>query len=219
MEPLRTKLKANTNGFYKPVHVELQPKYKRRSKTAPMELTAKIPVSRFKKVKFYKAGEDPSKGLLLKKNKPRDPRFDKLSGTYNEHLFKLSYKFLDDYRVSELAQLQEELRTAQDSESRRLVQRAINKKKEEVRQLDRKQREHAVKKELEGRTKEAVKQGKQPFFFNKKLVKMLAAKKQLEELKQQGSLEAFTAKRQKRERTKEAKKIREVVGRKVKRVE
>jgi hypothetical protein len=64
-----------------------------------------------------------------------------------------------------------------------------------------------VKKELEGQTKEAVEQGKQLFFFNNKLVKMLA-KNQLEELKQQGSLEAFTAMRQKRERTKEAKKIR-----------
>mmetsp|Transcript_9877 Transcript_9877/g.19585 ORF Transcript_9877/g.19585 Transcript_9877/m.19585 type:complete len:223 (+) Transcript_9877:3309-3977(+) len=209
-QSLRSLLKANTNGYYKPVHVDNIPRFKRNSKTAPIELTSKIPVSRFKKIKFYKQGEDPTKGILLKKHKSRDPRFDNISGTYNEHFFKLSYKFLDDNRQRELAELKEELKASRDPEERKLVQRALNKKKEEIRQLEMKQREQSIKKDLEHTTKEAVKHGKQPYFFKSKIVKMMAAKQHLEELKNKGELEDFTAKRMKRERSKDAKKIRAV---------
>lgn len=42
-------------------------------------------------------------GPMMLKKKPvtRDPRFDDLSGTYNEEQFKRSYKFIDRLKAKE----------------------------------------------------------------------------------------------------------------------
>lgn len=62
-------------------------KMKRSSKNHPLEITSKRQVARFKNV------------VEVKKKRLVDPRFDSLSGRFNEDLFAKSYAFLDEYKV------------------------------------------------------------------------------------------------------------------------
>lgn len=57
----------------------------------------------------------------------RDPRFDSLSGTFNQELFEKSYSFLDDYRKSEAEAIRAELRKEKDEERKRKLQSLLTK--------------------------------------------------------------------------------------------
>jgi ribosomal RNA-processing protein 36 len=50
--------------------------------------------------------------------KSRDPRFDSLSGKFNEDLFQKSYSFVEDYKQEELNELNEQLRKEKDPEEK-----------------------------------------------------------------------------------------------------
>lgn len=60
---------------------------KRKSKHAPMEVSSKISISRLREV------------VPVKRKRARDPRFDPLSGQFNEAAFERAYEFLDGYEV------------------------------------------------------------------------------------------------------------------------
>ena len=67
----------------------------------PAELSSKRPVGRFRQV------VNPAQHA-----KPRDPRFDDLSGTLNEELFDKSYAWLWEQRETEIKSLSRKLRKA-----------------------------------------------------------------------------------------------------------
>jgi ribosomal RNA-processing protein 36 len=48
----------------------------------------------------------------------RDPRFDSLSGKFNEDLFHKSYSFVEEYKQEELKEINEQLRKEQDPEEK-----------------------------------------------------------------------------------------------------
>jgi hypothetical protein len=54
-----------------------------------------------------------------------DPRFNPLSGKFNEDLFRKSYAFLDDLKREEVQRLREELQEATSEERRDMIRRAI----------------------------------------------------------------------------------------------
>lgn len=47
--------------------------------------------------------------------KARDPRFDNLSGKYNEDLFKKSYKFLAEMEENEMNMIQDKIKKTKNS--------------------------------------------------------------------------------------------------------
>ena len=73
-------------------------RFKRPSKHAPKEISSKIPAAKMKKIKFSTSEGDSTNENTTKKTKPRDPRFEKYSGNFNQGLFEASYSFLDEYR-------------------------------------------------------------------------------------------------------------------------
>lgn len=55
----------------------------------------------------------------------RDPRFEKLSGHFNQDLFEKSYAFLDDYKKSEQDLLRQQIKKAKNPERREELQQLL----------------------------------------------------------------------------------------------
>jgi len=75
---------------------------KRDNRNRPQEVTSKRPVGRFLQV------------VQPIKKKSRDPRFDELSGKFNQDSFDKAYSFLDDYRKDEMEQLKKKMGKIKD---------------------------------------------------------------------------------------------------------
>ncbi|KAI9595318.1 hypothetical protein BDF19DRAFT_496140 [Syncephalis fuscata] len=99
-------------------------------KHRPIEVTSKKPVGRFRQV------------VESDKKKSRDPRFDRLSGHFNEDLFQKAYGFIDEYRQSELQQMKQELRKTKRPEQAESLQQTIKRlESKEASRLDTKRRQ------------------------------------------------------------------------------
>ncbi|CAG8489456.1 13197_t:CDS:2 [Ambispora gerdemannii] len=127
----------------------------------PIEISSKKPISRFRQVV-----EIPSK-------KRRDPRFDNLSGKFNEDLFEKSYNFLDNYKKNELETIKEQIRRAKDPNTRDELQKLLIKMQsrintEHIARQKKQLRRGVKKKELE-----LVSKGKKPFYLKKSAEKEL----------------------------------------------
>ncbi|CAG8516257.1 2700_t:CDS:2 [Paraglomus occultum] len=84
----------------------------------PTEISSKKPVGVFRQIV-----EVPSK-------KHRDPRFDSLSGKFNEDLFEKTYSFINEYKEIEIKELQELLRKERDPEEIEKLSRLLDKMRE-----------------------------------------------------------------------------------------
>ncbi|CAG8512064.1 23121_t:CDS:2 [Dentiscutata erythropus] len=93
-----------------------------RRKHRPMEISSKKPVGRFRQII-----EIPSH---IKKR--RDPRFDDLSGKFNEDLFEKSYSFLNEYKRSEIEEVKKSISKERDPEEKQKLQQLLNKLKLEL---------------------------------------------------------------------------------------
>ena len=190
-QPLKQLLKSQ------PANPQVFP---RKSKHAPKELPSNKPVGRHKRVEFFKPGEDPDKGVFVKKRKGRDPRFEKHAGKFNQDMFDKAYAFINEYREEELAELQ----TALAQKGSEQLVALVAKKKQELERVKMQKRTQKVKRSLYAQEREKVKQGKKPFYFNKKLIRMRAMQEKMQELKESGGLRKYLKKKRKREQSREA---------------
>ena len=77
---------------------EKQPRPKKRAGDAPAEMTSKKPVSWVREVVH-----------VPRRAATRDPRFDNLSGHFNNGLYRASYRFLEDMRADDEQRLRDEV--------------------------------------------------------------------------------------------------------------
>ena len=182
-------------------------KFKRLNKHSPKEISSKIPASKIKKISFLKPGEDAATGTYIKKEKSRDPRFDKFSGHFNQGLFEASYSFLDENKEEELRQLGEALQNSSNPEEKEKLRRIYLKKKQEITRDRDTKRELKVKRELMKKERDKVKEGKKSFFLKKGLIKQLARDEKITELKETGEYEEYSRKKRKREISYEKSKL------------
>lgn len=130
-------------------------KFKRDNKNRPREESAKKQVSRFREI------------IPVKKNQPRDPRFDSLCGEFNEKAFKNSYSFLTEVKENDLEKLKKELQNEEDPKQikkiKYLIQRLENQLREERRKKEKEEKEKEEKEEIST----AIKSGQKPNFKKK----------------------------------------------------
>ncbi|CAJ0875570.1 14503_t:CDS:2 [Entrophospora sp. SA101] len=130
---------------------------KRSSKHRPMEITSKKAVGRFRQVV-----ELPNN---IKKN--RDPRFDNLSGKFNEGLFEKSYEFIEEYKKSEINEISKRIEKEKDIEEKQKLQQLLDKMKSKLI----KEQDHRYKRQLKNERKkkelELVGKGKNPYFLKR----------------------------------------------------
>ncbi|KAF7728391.1 hypothetical protein EC973_006199 [Apophysomyces ossiformis] len=128
---------------------------KRTNKHSPMEMSSKKAVSRLREV------------VTTASVKRRDPRFDKLSGSFNQDLFEKSYTFLEEYKSSEMNMLREQLRKEKDPEEREKLERLLTKMVSQESSAREAKRKKELARERKKTEAELVKQGKQPYFLKR----------------------------------------------------
>jgi hypothetical protein len=165
----------------------------RKSKHAPRELSAHFPVSRFKRISFGSK----------RRETPRDPRFQRYAGHFNQHFFEQSYGFIGDYLQNEVTDLKAALKDEHDPEARMSLQRTLNRKKEAVRRREDRSLMQQAKKKLKDQERHLVQHGKAPFFAKRRVIRMTAMKLRLEQLQSEGQLEHYEARKRKRSNQKD----------------
>ncbi|KAJ2863905.1 rRNA biogenesis protein rrp36 [Coemansia asiatica] len=169
----------------------------RNSKKMPAVMSAKRPVSRFRQV------------VGTEKQQTRDPRFDNLSGHFNEDLFEKSYAFLDEQRQQEIEDMRKQvqrLKNKNPHEAER-IQLAINSMQSQMATKAQKKRVQEIKRRHRVKEVEAVKQGKQPYFLKKKDLRDLEVAQKFVQLKGSSKLDGFLEKRRKRNATKDHRRM------------
>ena len=139
-------------------------------KGAPVEMGSKKPVSRFRVV------------VPLAKRKGCDPRFEALSGQFNQDMFDKAYAFVGEKREDEIKKLKDQMKKLKNKEKRDLLQ-------DELKELQRVQQAEAAAKDNRARLQErrrdersAVEHGKKPFFLKKSDERVLNLARRYQEL-------------------------------------
>ena len=132
------------------------PSHARSSKHAPAVQSSKRMVSRKRKV------------VDVKKPVFRDPRFENISGPQpDENTVGRRYSFLNDYRASEMAELQTTIKkTKSEDEKERLKKKLLSMESQEQTRT-RKEEQQNVVRDHRKKEKVLIKQGKQPFYLKK----------------------------------------------------
>jgi len=167
----------------------------KKKTSAPEEVSSKIKKFR------------PRNVVELNRRRKRDPRFDDLSGTYNEKQFEQSYEFLNDIRTKEFDSVKKQLKKEKDvdkkAEMHKLLTRMKQQNKAKEDGVKRRDKESERKKEEQA----LVGQGKKPFYMKKSEKRKLELAEKYKELKSSGQLEKYLSKKRKRNATKEKKKL------------
>eukprot|EP00271_Cylindrocystis_brebissonii_P017525 TRINITY_DN4594_c0_g1_i1.p1 TRINITY_DN4594_c0_g1~~TRINITY_DN4594_c0_g1_i1.p1 ORF type:complete len:305 (-),score=111.28 TRINITY_DN4594_c0_g1_i1:740-1654(-) len=169
---------------------------KRLNKNRPTEVTSKKPVPRFRAVI-----EAPAK-------RPIDPRFESLSGQLDERRFRSAYGFLYSEQLPQEKERLKKLLAKEKSAARREEHKeAIKKIDQQLGNEARRKKEEAKSAEMKKQQREAIKAGKRPFFLKKSEQRRQALIEKYQELKASGKLEAFLAKRRRKNASREHKKV------------
>ncbi|KAJ1724237.1 rRNA biogenesis protein rrp36 [Coemansia erecta] len=165
----------------------------RDSKKMPAMMSSKRPVSRFRQV------------VQTDRPQTRDPRFDGLSGNYNEDLFEKSYAFLDKQRDTELDEMRQQANKlkSKDPEEAARIQLAIDSMQSQRAAKQQKKNTQELKRRHRANEMEAVKQGKTPYFLKKRDLKTLEVAEKFNKLKDSSKLDGYLEKRRKRNATKD----------------
>ena len=170
--------------------------FKRENKQRPREMSSKKQVGRLRNVTSS-----------AKPNTRRDPRFDPNCGEFDDKLFKYNYKFVNKYKANDLAFLKAQLHEEEDGERRQSIKYLIQRTENQMRQL----KNDRVKEESERAEREEkrslLKQGIKPQYVSKSKQREQELVKKYEILKEKGGLDKYINKKQKKNMSKDRKKI------------
>lgn len=143
---------------------------------------------------------------LVKRPKPRDPRFedyatlDKPKASHYSFVTKLREQEIENYR--KLLK-----RDDLDEEQKKEIQRRMSKLITVQTMKKRAVEEAQIRKELEEQESKLIEQGKKPYYYSKGKIKQLVAKKRFLEMKEKGSLEKYLKRKKRKLESKDAKMI------------
>ncbi|CAO2819972.1 unnamed protein product [Amaranthus hypochondriacus] len=188
-------LKARGDGSIS-LHQKLksETRSKRANKNRPMEVSSKKPVSRFREV------------IQVPKKVIRDPRFESLCGEFDEERFKKKYNFIYEENLpAEKEELKKLLGSSKDPEVIQELKDRISWIDKQMRSNSSKLRETQILSEHKRRMREAVKQGKRPFYLKKSDIRKQLHVEKYDKLKASGKLDSFIEKKRKRNAAKDHK--------------
>jgi ribosomal RNA-processing protein 36 len=168
--------------------------FNRSSKHAPTEISSKKAVSRRREV------------VPVPKRDYRDPRFEPTAGQVDDSKTRKAYSFLDDYRDDEMKELKNAVRVAKDEDSKEKLKRTLLSMESRKKAQLRKDKELEILDKHRKEEKEAVKQGKKPFYLKKAEQKKRVLLDQFGELKGK-QLDRVIERRRKKVEGKEKKKM------------
>ncbi|XP_062074204.1 uncharacterized protein LOC133778333 isoform X1 [Humulus lupulus] len=185
--------KARSNGSHSvPAKDRKEKKVGRANKNRPMEVSCKKPVGRFRDV------------VQAPKKVVRDPRFESLCGTLDNDGFKKRYNFLYEEELpAEKEELRKQLKKSRDPEVIEELKNQLSWINKQLKPDSTKHRENAILAEHKRKEREAVKQGKKPFYLKKSDVRKQRLLEKYEQLQGSGKLEAYIEKRRKKNAAKD----------------
>ena len=165
----------------------------RQNKNQPAVQSSKRPVSRFQQV------------VEIPKSKARDPRFESLTGKFDERVFDKQYAFVFDLRKQEIEEMRKQLRKEKDQTVAEELKRKIARGTQELKMREKKERRSKLEQDWKRKERDAVKQGKKPFFLKQGDKKLLEHLDRFENLKKNDSsgLKKMIAKKRKHNAAKE----------------
>lgn len=174
---------------------------KRGSKSAPREVSSRraVPQGRDRCL-----GLDSSGGTG--ERKAFDPRFSDHCGDLREEHVSRNFAFVDGLRAKETAALAAAVRRDPADEEKAAALRAAQASAKR-READNRRKEIVA--ETRKKEKEAVKEGKRPYFLKKRELREIEMKRKFRELKEKGGLKKYIEKRRKRITSKDRKRLPE----------
>ncbi|KAJ2690447.1 rRNA biogenesis protein rrp36 [Coemansia spiralis] len=169
----------------------------RDNRKKPAMMSSKRPVSRFRQV------------VDIAKPQTRDPRFDNLSGHFNEDLYEKSYGFLDKQREEEIESLKAQMQKikSRDPHEAQRIQTVVSSMQSQMAAQRQKKHTQELKRTHRKKELEAVKQGKTPYFLKKSDLKGLEVAEKFTKLKGESKLDNYLEKRRKRNATKDHRRM------------
>eukprot|EP01132_Coremiostelium_polycephalum_P006704 gene6704-8301_t len=164
---------------------------KKVNKDGPVEMPSNIPVSRFRQI------------IPNKTKKFRDPRFDNLSGSFDERLFRKQYSFLDDIMKRDISNLTKQLELSQDPNEKQRLFKMIQSQKSKLRAQLIKDKERELKDKWVEKEVDSIKKGKTPYHLTKKGFREIQLEEKYKSLKESGKLDKFIEKKRKKVASKE----------------
>ncbi|KAL2902335.1 Ribosomal RNA processing protein 36-like protein [Bienertia sinuspersici] len=162
-------------------------KPKRANKNRPMEVSCKKPVSRYREV------------VQAPKKVSCDPRFESLCGTFDEEGFKKRYSFIyEESLPAEKEELKKKLRSSKDPEVIEDLKNRISLIEKQMKSDSTKARKNQILSEQKKRVREAVKQGKRPFYIKKSEIRKKVNIEKYDHLKAAGKLDSYIEKKRRR---------------------
>lgn len=177
-----------------PVNCKLKHQsFKRENKNRPREISSKKPVKFLRDV------------FNVKKQVRRDPRFDNLSGEYNDMIFQESYSFLDEIKKKEKMELKKQMKKETDEKKRTKIKVLISKIDNQEKEKHKKEMREKNKKIMKQEIIDKLKEGKKPYFLKKSERKKLELIEQYKQLKKSGKLEKYMQKKRKKNTSRDSK--------------
>ncbi|XP_021754148.1 ribosomal RNA processing protein 36 homolog [Chenopodium quinoa] len=171
---------------------ETENKAKRANKNMPMEVSSKKPVSRFREV------------IQVPKKVVRDPRFESLCGNLDEEGFKKRYNFIYEEKLpAEKQELKKSLESSKDPEKITELKTRIALIDKQMKSDSTKLRRNQILSEHKKKAREAVKQGKRPYFAKKSEIRDLIHMEKFKDLKEKGKLDSYMEKKRRRNAAKD----------------
>ncbi|KAG4304355.1 hypothetical protein PORY_002330 [Pneumocystis oryctolagi] len=168
---------------------------KKHSKHAPLEMSSKKPVSRFRQV------------IPVTNIERRDPRFG-FQERVNSVNLDSKYSFIKNYQQNEIEMLKDALKFEKDEEEKEKLKKAIT-SLVESKLMASKNKEEALRvlREHKKAEKAKVEAGKAPFFLKKKEQKKLIEMNKLSKLKGTKALNRYIKRKDKKLASKERKRL------------
>jgi len=168
--------------------------FKRANKNRPTEMSARKPVS--KQISVPKE----------KTKKIRDPRFDDLSGEFDDKIFRKKYGFIKDVKAKEKIEVERMMVTEKDAEKKSEMKYLLSRMEEQEVSERRKIRREEIERDLKKKELEQIKKGKKPYFVHKGAVNAIEQKEFKEELEKSGKMAKVLKRKEKKMEMKEKKR-------------
>ena len=189
-------LKRKSNNQQQQNKFEKHPK--KKSKSEPMEISSK-------KKKFNH--DQPRYVVKSNKRSTRDPRFNDLSGAYNEELFEKSYAFVQDIKKTEYESVNTQLKKVKNTEEKEKLLKVKQKMDTEQKVKAEKEKKRELFKKQKRQASEQTKIGKKAFYLKNSDKKKIELAEKYKELKSSGKLDKYMMKKRKRSAQKDKRSL------------
>ena len=170
---------------------------KKKSKSEPLEISSKR--KRF--------NDQPRHVVKNTKRSTRDPRFNDLSGAYNEELFEKSYAFVQDIKNNEYESVKSQLKKVKNAEEKEKLLKVKQKMDTELKFKAEKEKKRELFKQQKQKASEQTKSGKKAFYLKNSDKKKIELAEKYKELKSSGKLDKYMMKKRKRNAQKDKRNL------------